>query len=97
MFVIWSYEHEAWWRPHRLGYTPLLIDAGLYTTVEAARIVDDANRITVNEQAIPLVKAAAFRPLPSFCCPRCRRRSFNPTDVREKYCGACHLFNGAPT
>lgn len=26
----------------------------------------------------------------SFTCPRCRRTSYNPNDVREGYCGACH-------
>lgn len=26
---------------------------------------------------------------PSFKCPSCRRVSHNPTDARERYCGAC--------
>ncbi len=25
----------------------------------------------------------------SFTCPRCGRVSFNPNDIRERYCGAC--------
>jgi hypothetical protein len=25
-----------------------------------------------------------------FTCPRCRRTSHHPDDVREGYCGACH-------
>lgn len=29
-----------------------------------------------------------------FTCPKCRKVSHNPDDVREKYCGACHLFFG---
>jgi hypothetical protein len=29
---------------------------------------------------------------PSFICPRCGRESFNPNDIRERYCGACHQF-----
>lgn len=29
---------------------------------------------------------------PSFTCPRCGRTSHNPNDVRERYCGNCHLF-----
>jgi hypothetical protein len=28
----------------------------------------------------------------AFKCPRCGRVSFNPTDRRERYCGACHVF-----
>ena len=27
-YVVWSNEHGAWWRPHRLGYTPHLLEAG---------------------------------------------------------------------
>jgi hypothetical protein len=32
-------------------------------------------------------------PTASIVCPGCKLRSFNPNDVREKYCGACHLFH----
>lgn len=31
----------------------------------------------------------------SFTCPRCSRTSWNPDDVREGYCGACHDWTGA--
>lgn len=27
-------------------------------------------------------------------CPRCRRVSFSPDDVREGYCGNCHEWTG---
>lgn len=27
-------------------------------------------------------------------CPRCGRTSYNPNDVREGYCGACHDWTG---
>lgn len=27
---------------------------------------------------------------PSFTCPRCGRTSFNPKDIEQGYCGACH-------
>jgi ribosomal protein S27AE len=26
-------------------------------------------------------------------CLRCGLSSFNPTDIAEKYCGACHVFH----
>jgi hypothetical protein len=26
----------------------------------------------------------------SFTCPRCGRTSYHPTDIKERYCGACH-------
>lgn len=30
----------------------------------------------------------------SFTCPRCSRTSWNPFDVAERYCGACHWWTG---
>jgi len=27
---------------------------------------------------------------PSYTCPVCKRTSHNPSDIRERYCGACH-------
>ena len=29
---------------------------------------------------------------PSFRCPRCGAVSYNPNDIRERYCGRCHVF-----
>jgi hypothetical protein len=29
---------------------------------------------------------------PSFVCPRCGARSFNPNDMANRYCGRCHVF-----
>lgn len=29
---------------------------------------------------------------PSFTCPKCRRTSWHPDDVKHGYCGACHEF-----
>lgn len=26
-------------------------------------------------------------------CPVCERRSWNPNDIRERYCGSCHAFH----
>jgi ribosomal protein S27AE len=31
---------------------------------------------------------------PSFTCPKCGAVSYNPNDVENRYCGACHLFFG---
>ena len=89
-FVIWSFEHDAWWRPGGYGYTPELAEAGRYTWADAQFIVRQANIITMNEAAIPLARALDFSAPPSIVCPRCRRRSFNANDIRERYCGACH-------
>jgi hypothetical protein len=36
--------------------------------------------------------AAGSSSPPSFVCPRCGAQSFNPNDIRERYCGRCHAF-----
>jgi hypothetical protein len=33
---------------------------------------------------------------PSFTCPRCQAVSYNPNDIRERYCGRCHVFVDDP-
>jgi hypothetical protein len=38
----------------------------------------------------PLTDKASLPP--SFTCPKCGAVSYNPNDVRERYCGACHEF-----
>ena len=38
-FYIWSFEHNAWWRPYSAGYTDHLDEAGHYTSEEAGEIV----------------------------------------------------------
>lgn len=89
MFHIWSIEHTAWWRVGGFGYTTELVEAGHFSEAEARRIVTGANIVQVNECAIP-VACATIRA--SYRCPRCGARSFNPHDIRERYCGACHVF-----
>lgn len=61
-YVIWSFEHDAWWRPARMGYTASFVEAGHYTQAEADRIVANANRFsrTINEQALPLATAQRY-------------------------------------
>lgn len=60
-YVIWSFEHDAWWRPDRWGYTPHLAAAGLYTRGEAEAIVADANIVHLHEAMFTLAEARAFR------------------------------------
>jgi hypothetical protein len=36
--------------------------------------------------------AAGSAEPPSFTCPRCGAVSYNPNDIRERYCGRCHVF-----
>jgi hypothetical protein len=41
-YLVYSREHNAWWRPNRCGYTTDEEGAGRYTRVEAIRICDQA-------------------------------------------------------
>ena len=57
VFLIWSIEHTAWWRPHALGYTTDIFQAGLYSRDVAVGIVRLATRDwgrPPNEIAVPL-------------------------------------------
>lgn len=38
MYLIWSNEHRAWWRPASLGYTTNIRGAGRYTREQAMGI-----------------------------------------------------------
>jgi hypothetical protein len=64
-WLVWSYEHSAWWGPDHRGYTNSIARAGLYTEAQARQIQDKANWLppqrgdgqqpVINEQAIPLL------------------------------------------
>lgn len=41
--------------------------------------------------------AAGSNEPPSFVCPRCGAKSYNPHDIAERYCGACHRFVDEPS
>lgn len=41
---IWSIEHNMWWKPQSLGYTPDKTSAGVYKYTEALAIVEGANK-----------------------------------------------------
>jgi len=63
-YVIWSFEHKAWWAPNRYGYTRLLDEAGRYTQAEADAIVADANLVpgTEHERALTVDEAQRHGP-----------------------------------
>lgn len=42
IWLVWSHEHNAWWRPNSAGYTLHIASAGRYTKAEADRICEDA-------------------------------------------------------
>jgi hypothetical protein len=62
VYVIWSFEHHAWWRPDWNGYTVALADAGRYTEPEADEILARANIVRCHEVAVVEREASAFTP-----------------------------------
>lgn len=53
-YLIWSIEHDAWWRPGETGYTRTLSEAGRYRQPRAVEIVARANYVRVHECLIPV-------------------------------------------
>jgi hypothetical protein len=72
--VIWSIEHQAWWRPGRWGYTRELARAGRYTGDEALEILTRANIVRTNECLIP-IECIADTPT---VCPECHEVVCDP-------------------
>jgi hypothetical protein len=59
-YLIWSEEHQAWWKPGKTGYTRSIFKAGRYEQPEAVEIVKSGNQYLdptcdppLNEVAIP--------------------------------------------
>ena len=62
-YLIWSFEHDAWWLPNSHGYTGNIDMAGRYHAGQAAKIVLES--IWLDEIAI-LEKIAYARGIPKF-------------------------------
>jgi hypothetical protein len=66
---VWSFEHDAWWRPNSAGYTMREDEAGLYERAEAEEIVRSANHggqlnediVEVQQPSLPEQIAALIR------------------------------------
>lgn len=43
-FLIWSFDHDGWWRPNENGYAEEMQQAGRYTLEQALSICTEANR-----------------------------------------------------
>jgi formylmethanofuran dehydrogenase subunit E len=54
IFLLWSVEHNAWWRANSAGYSVEIWDAGLYSDAESAEILERANLVAFNEARIPV-------------------------------------------
>ncbi len=50
LWLIWSIEHEGWWKAGWNGYTKFRTEAGVYSYEEAYKIVKGAN---INDNDVP--------------------------------------------
>jgi hypothetical protein len=62
-YVIWSFEHQAWWAPDRRGYTEMLDQAGRYDDAEAQQIVRHANVVRQEELLMTVESAQVMQVL----------------------------------
>ena len=51
-YLIWSFEHDAWWAPRSNGYVRDFEEAGIYGEAQALQIVRDANRFSQNRDLV---------------------------------------------
>ena len=72
-----AYVRRAFWNALRQRAT-----AGIYAELSPA----EAQR---RDEIVTAERARQKGPPPSITCPQCGRTSFNPADVRNRYCGAC--------
>ncbi|MBN3946746.1 MAG: hypothetical protein HWQ38_09715 [Nostoc sp. NMS7] len=68
------------------------ICALLNWAVDPARVslLETIELIDAIATGIEVIKA---RELPSITCPRCKKTSYNPGDILNKYCGNCHAWH----
>ena len=59
-YLIWSYEHQGWWRPEQQGYTKDTKDAARYDYWAAQQICFKANEHSTTIQGVPESEAASF-------------------------------------
>lgn len=91
-------EAEAGYEPHQLkrqGQRPpmvVCVDCGDTRQVPP----DIANRLSLpaGYESKGLCTSCRLKRQPSFVCPTCGARSFNPNDIAQEYCGRCHDWTG---
>lgn len=69
--------------------------AVLKRTTSADRIERAHIAIRIRERQLTEARRAAIPPS-SITCPTCHLVSYNPSDIRERYCGYCHRFHDEP-
>jgi hypothetical protein len=55
-WLVWSFEHNAWWGPGEMGYVAQQSQAGRYPMKRAIEIARNANIGEVKEAVVPIPK-----------------------------------------
>ena len=55
-FLVWSFEHDSWWRADWNGYTKNIDEAGRYLYASCLKILDSGNmhKDRINEAIVPI-------------------------------------------
>ncbi len=56
-WLVWSVEHNAWWKSDESGYTKEVSEAGRYTIAQARFICLRANQVCGNTPQETIVRA----------------------------------------
>ena len=54
VYMIWSFEHGAWWGPNSNGFTRIPMDAGQYSRSDAYKICARRNYRGIYEVPVPV-------------------------------------------
>jgi len=73
LYLVWSNEHDAWWKPNRCGYTHDVWRAGRYDQAAAAEICQRAAHGWRGGSPPPEVMVSA---------PESDQDKFSPDDLR---------------
>lgn len=70
VFLIWSFEHNAWWGVGECGYVAIVEHAGRYTLERAVEICQAANIAEIDEAIVPLPALRLYAQRPVGMPPR---------------------------
>ena len=59
-WLVWSIEHNGWWKSNHNGYTQVRSEAGLYGYEGAKNIVKTANQYCIDSPKEAMVRADSF-------------------------------------
>lgn len=93
LYLIWSYEHDKWWKPYSQGYTEDVDEAGRYEEWEAFQIVRSANKhidhdeVTFVECMIPVYEGDKLTEVKNKCECECDCAQCKCIESDCPYCG----------